>query len=280
MVARYQQLGAKFTDWKTAGFPSSLMTGSKGDFGPRAGFAYRAVDGKRAFVVRGGYSLSYYPVPETRWMDYDRGNVPFNAGFQYNMNSAAQTPDGLPNWTIRSAPTVIAGVNSRDVITFDKPQGISRGSGGMQYFGADQPTSRVHQWNLTVEKELMDYTVGRVRFVGNHGANLEQFYSYNNNPSDYIWYTTRKVAKPTGEFAPVAMRPFDNTTFGTLNEFRKTGWSNYNGMEFEIERRYHKFVAFQLGYLVGNTLATTLSNQGSVAGVNDFLPGAVPTDLR
>jgi hypothetical protein len=278
VVARYQQLGAKFTDWKSANFPSTLMTGSKGDFGPRVGFAYRAFDGKKAFVIRGGYSLAYYPVPETRWMDYDRGNVPFNATFQFNMNSAAQTPDGLPNWTIRSTPSVIAGVNSRNVVTMDNPQGITRGAGGLQYFGPDQPTSRTHQWNLSLEKEIVAYTVGRVRYVGNHGGNLEQFYSYNNNASDYIWYVTRKVAKPTGEFAPVAMRPFDNTTFGTLSEFRKTGWSNYNGMMFEIERRYHKFAAFQLAYLIGNTLATTLSNQGSVAGVNEFLPGKVPED--
>ena len=280
VIARYEQLGAKFTDWKSAGFPSTLMTGSKGDFGPRAGFAYRALEGRRSFVIRGGYSLSYYPVPETRWMDYDRGNPPFNAGFQYNMNSAAQTPDGLPNLTIRSTPTVIAGVNSRNVITLDKPQGITRGSGGFQYFGTDQPTSRVHQWNLTVEKEVVEYTVARVRYVGNHGANLEQFYSYNNNPSDYIWYVTKKAPKPTGEYAPVAMRPFDNTTFGTLSEFRKTGWSNYSGMAFEVERRYHKFAAFQIGYLIGNTLATTLSNQGSVAAVEEFLPGAVPADFE
>jgi hypothetical protein len=121
--------------------------------------------------------------------------------------------------------------------------------------------------------------VARVRYVGNHGANLEQFYSFNNNPSDYIWYVTKGVAKPTGEFAPVAMRPFDKTTFGTLNEFRKTGWSNYSGMLFEIERRYNKFAAFQLAYLVGNTLATALSNQGSVGAVSDFLPGAVPEDF-
>lgn len=277
VIAQYQALGAKFTDWKTAGYPSTLMTGSKGDFGPRAGFAYRALDGKRSFVVRGGYSLSYYPTPETRWMDYDRGNVPFNATFLYNVSSADQSPDGLANWALRSAPSVIAGMNSSSVITFDKPSGITRGSGGLQHFGLDQPTSRVHQWNLTVEKETMAYTVLRVRYVGNHGANLEQFYSYNNTPTDYIWYTTTGKAKPTGEYASVAARPFDKTTFGTLKEFRKTGWSNYNGMEFEIDRRYHKGMAFQLGYLVGNTLATVLSNQGDVYAVSDFLPGAVPT---
>lgn len=53
VIAQYQALGTKFTDWKTAGYPSTLMTGSKGDFGPRAGFAYRALDGKRSFVIRG-----------------------------------------------------------------------------------------------------------------------------------------------------------------------------------------------------------------------------------
>lgn len=279
VIAQYQALGATFTDWKTAGFPIALMSGSKGDLGPRAGFAYRFLDGRKSFVIRGGYSLAYYPVAQTRWMDYDRGNVPFNASFRYNMSSANQTPDGLPNWNIRAIPGVIAGLNSRNVISLDQPQGITRGSGSMQYFGPDQPTSRVHQWNLTVEKELAGYTVARVRYVGNHGANLEQFYSYNNAPTDYIWYATTGIPKPTGEYASVAMRPFDQTTLGTLREFRKTGWSNYNGMEFEIERRYHQGVALNLGYLVGNTLATALSNQGNVLAINEFLPGAVPTDF-
>ncbi|HOQ46929.1 MAG TPA: TonB-dependent receptor [Bryobacteraceae bacterium] len=276
VVARYQEIGAKFADYKTAGFPETLMTGSKGDFGPRAGFAYRALEGKKALVLRGGYSLSYYPVPSYKWMDNDRGNVPFNAGFVNNPTSAAQTPDGLPNLPIRSIPTIVAGVNSRDAVTLDKVTSISRGTGSMQYFGPDLPTSRVHSWNFTIEKEIMEYTVTRVRYVGNKGSNLEQYYNYNNAPSDYIWYVTTGQPKPTGEFAPVAMRPFDQTTFGTLREFRKTGYTRFNGMEFEVERRYHKGVGFQLAYIVGNTM----TNMSDVPDTSVFLPGAVPSDYE
>ena len=70
--------------------------------------------------------------------------------------------------------------------------------------------------------------------------------------------------------------------YGTIEEYRKTGWSNYHGAQLEIERRYSNGLAFQLFYVVGNALAAggqEWSGTSVIPELNQFLPGLVPTDL-
>ncbi|MEK7408632.1 MAG: carboxypeptidase regulatory-like domain-containing protein, partial [Acidobacteriota bacterium] len=63
IVDRLQFLGVKFTTAKEAGMPRALRQSTWRDLGPRLGFAYRAGDGARSFVLRGGYRISYFPIP-------------------------------------------------------------------------------------------------------------------------------------------------------------------------------------------------------------------------
>jgi hypothetical protein len=80
------------------------------------------------------------------------------------------------------APTVIAGVNSAGVIDPAKPGGVNRGGFTVNFFDPNQPLTRVHEWNLTLEREVWESTVARVSYVGNHGFNLEQFRHFNQAP--------------------------------------------------------------------------------------------------
>ena len=59
--------------------------------------------------------------------------------------------------------------------------GITPGTESFQnaYFNPDQPTSRVHDWNLTLEKEIMRDTVLRVGYVGNHATNQDSYDDWN-----------------------------------------------------------------------------------------------------
>ncbi len=280
IVNRIQSLGAKFESYKDAGLPQSLMYTNWKNFGPRLGFAYQAGQGKSSLVVRGGYRVSYFTISLDTWTQALRLQPPFTATFPYQLNNATQSPDGIPNYLLRTAPTVYAGVNSRNVIDLGNASSISRGSSGVPYFDPHQPDAQVQDWNLTLEKELMANTVARVAYIGNHSAHLNQNYLYNENTPDYIWFVTTGQALPTGAYANVARRPFDQEVFGSYSEYRKTGWSNYGGMQFELERRYHKGYGFQLYYLINNSLAsvgypTTANN---VPGTNQFLPGTVPED--
>ena len=53
VVEAYQALGLTFESYQDAHLPRNLVNSRDKNFGPRAGFAYRALSGKREFVVRG-----------------------------------------------------------------------------------------------------------------------------------------------------------------------------------------------------------------------------------
>ena len=279
IVNTIQGFGAKFITWKDAGMPRSLMEGTYRDFGPRLGFAYRAGDGRKSFVIRGGYRISYFPIPMSTWGQRMRQNTPTTARFNFNPTDPAQAPDGIGNYSMRSVPTIIAGQNSRTVVSLDTPRGLTRGSPLVSYFDPHQQDTRAQDWNLTLEKEVVSNTVARVGYIGNHVGNLEEYSRYNENPPDYVWYVTTGLPFPTGEYSGVGRRPYDQQVYGTVEQYLKSGWSNDHGMQFELEHRYSKGYAFQVFYNVQNALsAGGLSYSGVIPALNQFLPNTMPTD--
>jgi hypothetical protein len=282
IVRNFTNIGAQFTTPDEVGLPSSMVNANKKDFGPRLGFAYRLGGSRRPTSLRGGYALFAYPPPLRNFDAVTRSNPPFNASFTNSLNSAAQSPDGLPNYGLRSTPAIIAGVNSANVINVNQTGLINRGGFTTVYFDPNQPTTRAHEWNLTLEREVITDTVLRVAYVGTRGSRLEQFQSYNNSPNDYIWFTTTGQPAPTGTYSGVARRTFDQQTYGEIRRFGKTGYSNMNGFTAEVQRRYKKGVAFQMFYVLNN--AFRIAGDGwrddLVYEPGVYMPGAVPTNFR
>ncbi|HUQ90832.1 MAG TPA: carboxypeptidase-like regulatory domain-containing protein [Bryobacteraceae bacterium] len=276
----YTDLGLKFVKPSDVGLPNNLIYLNKWDFGPRLGFAYKAIDGSRPLVVRGGYAIFAYPMPLRDFNARMRQNPPTTARFTASLSDSAQAPDLLPNYGLRSVPGVIAGVNSQDVLNLSAPGGVSRGSFLTSYFNPRQPNSRAHEWNLTFEREILDNTLLRFGYVGTHGSRLDMYYSYNQSPNDYIWFTTQGVPRPTGTFAGTATRGFETTVFGNIEEYQKTGWSNSQNFQIELQRRYSKDIGFQIYYVLSNTLKAGGSGweDDNLTPTNVYLPGAVPND--
>jgi hypothetical protein len=102
--------------------PQTLIYNDYRDFGPRLGMAYRAGERARAMVVRGGYRLSYFPLPVRSWGVTMRSNTPSTARFFNSPNAAERSPDGVRNYLMRSAPTIVAGKNSSDVVSLNDPK--------------------------------------------------------------------------------------------------------------------------------------------------------------
>ena len=218
IVKIFEGMGVPFITPDKAGLPARMMYLNKWDFNPRIGFAYKVSGGSRPLVVRGGYGIYGYPMPLRAFNARMRGNPPTTARFTNQLSNSAQTPDRLPNYGLRSVPSIIAGVNSRNILDINNAEGISRGSFTVSYFDPNQPTSRAHEWNFTVEREILENTVVKVGYVGTHGARLDMFRSYNQSPNDYIWFTTQGVARPTGTYASTATRGFENTMYGDIEE--------------------------------------------------------------
>ncbi|MFB3828128.1 MAG: carboxypeptidase regulatory-like domain-containing protein [Bryobacteraceae bacterium] len=283
IVQRFESLGAKFISYRDAGLPHNLVHNDYNDFGPRLGVAYRVGGGLRPLVVRGGYRLSYFPLPVRSWGVTMRSNTPSTARFYNNPNAAERSPDGIRNYLMRSVPTIVAGKNSSDAVSLNDPKSVlslSRGSASVFSFDPNQPTSLAHDWNVTFEKEVMQNTVVRAGYVGNAGRNLDQNRAINNAMPDYIWYATTGLQLPTGEYSAVARRDWDQTVYGNLNRYQKTGYSNYHGVQLEAERRFNRGYGFQVFYNFGNAYTVTAMSEqaGGIAAVNQFLPGAVPQD--
>lgn len=283
IIKAYQNIGMKFETWDQAGQPQFGANNSMKNWGPHLGAAYRFGDGAKSFVLRGGLSKSYFNEGIWTWMDQSAANNPFTATFTNTLYDAAQAPDGIAQYGMRSVPTIIAGKNSANAVSLDNPQGITPGSTYNWYFNSEMPTEYVWDWNFTLEKEVMANTLLRIGYVGNHSGNQMQAFSFNDSTPSYIWYATQQVPFPTGYYANTATRPYDQTTYGTLDEYRQSGYSNYNGVQMVLERRYSKGFAYQLMYVVGNALRLgCCDNNGGYANavteVNQYMPGIVPTD--
>jgi len=277
LISAYQSMGVKFENTQQANLPYDQVHSTWRDFGPRAGFAYRAFDGRSSFVIRGGYSISYFPLALVQWIDNNRQNFPLSQGYSYNPDNTAQTylNDGLPNYMARSVPTVIAGLNTANIVSLAQVTGVTPGNNQLTYFSPNQPDSLTHTWNLTLEKEISANTVVRVRYIGSHSANLSQNYNYNSATPAYIWYATTGLPVPTGATSNIATRPFDSTSgIGNIQEFMRTGWANANGFEAEVQRRFSKGIAYQWSYTMMNAFSTATA----VLAPNQYLSGLVPSD--
>ena len=98
----------------------------------------------------------------------------------------------------------------------------------------------MQDWNFTLEKEVGANMVVKASYIGNHSDNIQQTINYNDSTPSYIWWASRKEPLPTGEFANVATRPYDQQVYGTINGYGMTGYTNYSGFQVELERRYQQ----------------------------------------
>jgi len=107
IVTALQNLGGKIITNEEAGLNDRLQNFNWKNIGPRIGFAYKALDGKKAFVVRGGYRLISYPQATTNWLPSQFETQLTNGSFPYSVTNTTLSPDGLPNYGLRSAPQYI-----------------------------------------------------------------------------------------------------------------------------------------------------------------------------
>jgi hypothetical protein len=283
IVNMHLGIGVKFATTKEAGMPDSLVNVRQRNFSPRLGFAYRRGVGNRSLVVRGGYGAYRFPLG-ARLFNAQRSNPPLQGTVSYNINSAAQSPDGLANWGLRSVPTIITGTSSAlNAIDPNAANAIGRGI-GVDVFAPNLATPVAHEWNLTLETEIMSNTLLRVGYVGTAARNLDQGIQMNGQPSNYVHYATTGTPLPTGAYSKVALRNYDQTTYGAINVYSTTGYSNYNGLQVEVQRRFSQGLGFQWFYVMSNALwvgsgGGTLSGSSSVPDPVTFMPGAVPSDF-
>ena len=234
--------------------------------------------------MRGGYRISYYPQKLQDWVGSQSGSVPVGASFSNSVTNTALSPDGLPNYGLRSVPQYIAGVNTPDsIINTTDTRLLARGF-NVGLLDPHHTDGRVQDWNLTFEKEIMANTVMRIGYIGNYGDKQQQEIHYNDATPDYIWYATTQIAAAYRPFANVATRPYDQQAYGNITLYAPTGYGWFNGVQVELERRFSNGLGFQLFWNHGNTILVNRDTDDTqsidaMQSLNTYLPGTVPTDF-
>ena len=279
IVGLYQGVGVTFKSAAELNKPANPFPSNYFDIGPRLGFAYRAFEGPKTMVIRGGYGMYISAIPMRTLLAQFSSMLPFRGTFTSSLNSAAQSPDGISNYLLRNIPPVRAGENSSNVIDLTNPVSVGR---GQPVVGIDPnfPNLRIHEWNLMLEKQVKNSMVFRIRYNGKYGVNADQINNINALPTNYVRYITSLAPLPSGAFSTVTGRPYDQNAYTNVNFISKTGKISTNTFTLETERRFSKGLGYQLFYTLTNAVRIAGNSFRDSPGTlpTQFLPGAVPTD--
>ncbi len=236
--------GLTYTTADAVGYPSNLFSADRNNFGPRLGVAFK-INNKT--VLRGGYGEYFWTMPLSQILQASRTNPPLNLRFvndYFEKNADYNYPfvvkpagdDYIPNAKVETEGIVPLPSSARGIVVWD---------------GRNWKDSRAQSWHLTVERELMRNTALRLSYVGEHGRDMEQRFSLNARESEYNYVARTGLAPPSNRDLLRENKDW------SVNGITRTGFSNTNSAQIEIERRFFDGISFQWFYTYARSLTTS-----------------------
>jgi outer membrane receptor protein involved in Fe transport len=220
------------------GLDTSKIANDTNNLAPRVGFAWQPLPNKnKQFVVRGGYGLFYADTPSIMYGTADSNNginvqtLTFNASLvPFN-----PLPASYPNTTC-GPPQASAGC--------PVPSGAALPAPTIFVFAKNYQQPYVEQYNLGVEYQLAQNLSVSVGYLGVHGVHIQRTRDIN-EPATEV--PTNITVAGTGQVLTfnrlTGSRPF--TGFGRIFEFESNANSSYNGLIFQVNKRFaHNFGLF------------------------------------
>jgi len=209
-------------------FERALIKPDRDNFSPRVGFAFTLTP---RTVLRGGYG-TFYNFTNRQGREGLLGmNAPFVVDLARTQNRATPAAQLI---TLRNGPpaSFLAASTPRD-----------------QLLRGNDPTMSdpmVHQWNFTIQQELVRNLVFEVGYVGNRGLQLTRFYNANQ-------------ARTQGPPALVDRRPFP--VYNDIQYMDSGGSTSFHSLQTRVEKRWDAGLSFLHSFTWGRVL-TNAPNWG------------------
>jgi outer membrane receptor protein involved in Fe transport len=210
---------------------TSFLKTDTNNWGPRAGFAWSPVQSR--YVVRGGYGLFYGRTPSIMV-----GTAHSNNG----VNVQTITFRGSLGEPVPTYPNRFAGI----------PQGVTLPRPTIFAFDRDYENPRVQQGSAGFEWEWMPNTSISVNYLFVKADDLSRSTDRNIGASSPVMFTLQDAngaATGTVQHYQFAPGPFSN--FTRVISFESTAESTYNGITFELNRRFSQGLQYRAAYTLG-----------------------------
>jgi len=278
IITNLENLGVNFETPSEAGFPSYITHGSWDVFAPRVGFAFAPLGSGKGTVFRGSFGRYAFQAQLRPLYSGGKSNAPYAENYTQSYISTQQSPDGKANYELRSPQTVIAGQNSSGVVNTTSSTAILPGVTQVVQ-GPNDPPNSMYQTNATLEQPLWFNSVLRMSYIYNHADNLDQIYEPNFPMSSYAYEAKTGITAPVGYSA---LYPYDSHTYGIIEYFEPTGWSNYNEMQINYQRLFQKGYGFQVAYVWRKSMRVGENGVNDTIDytTGDYAPGFAPASQQ
>ena len=220
---------------KEAPFPTS-----KNNFAPRFGFAWDVSgDGKTA--IRSGFGMFYDQILMNQFLNLFDRNPPEWKTARLS-GAAAPFPHPLD-------AAQISAILSLQII-----------------WRNDFKTPYAYQYNLTIQREIMPNLTASIGYVGSLGKHLVQRFDGN---------TPIPQVQPNGTLLLPPNAPRRNPFWGNIPTRRLAGFSDYNGLQLSVMRRFSGGLQVQGSYTYSKSIDTSsglFSEEASNAAVGAVNP--------
>jgi hypothetical protein len=244
-------------------FTDSDYAVDKDNIAARTGFAYQ-LGGRTTSLFRGGYGLFYDKVTlitTTPFVSQPVFSSSFNAAFPNDRADA-----GPSNGRFPTDPMLVNGpvVNRALLNSLYPPGSVARNTGIVFLDTPDREVPKVHQVTLGYQRQLAASMALNVDYV--KSWNRDQLINFDLNPAQRV-NTTRTGALAYTDLQGLAQQlgvtPFRNQVLTRRN----IGSSDFDGVNFQLEKRYSDNWAARVSYAIGYARGNAEPNQ---LGNNDY----------
>jgi len=224
-----------------------LQTYSKGDLGPRLGFAYD-LNGSGRTIVRGGFGIFWNFTP---------GGT---------SGSKAQNQPFLQSTSLNANPTAY-GVNLLLKDGLPPPPGTdpARPAAGStrSIFEVNFRDAYARQWNLNVQRSLASNYMVEIAYVGSQGRQM-LIKGDPNQARPVVGVSDSNVNRPYIVLSP---------QLRTIGQVQSKGTLDYHGLLVKFQRRFANNFSFLNSYTYGKAMDLNSDNDGLVTLTNVYDPG-------